>query len=65
MTPSRRFLSSVLIVVGVGLSVSSLGIIIIAIGMGGELYDQMAASGALVLLTMGAMLFTGGLLARR
>jgi hypothetical protein len=46
MTPSCRFLWSALIVVGMGLSVSSVGIITIARGMSGELYNQMAASEA-------------------
>lgn len=65
MTPLRRFLSSALIVVGVGLSVSSLSIITIAIAMRNNLYNEMSASGALVFLTVGAMMFAGGLLARR
>jgi hypothetical protein len=56
----RRTITNVAIVAGVGVTVFEVGMMVLAIGIGGELYDQLAASGGLTLATVGAVLIAAG-----
>lgn len=44
--------------------VFGVGLMVLAMGIGGELYDQLAASGGLTLATVGAVLIAAGALWR-
>lgn len=64
MTRVRRFVSGALIVIGAGLSAVAFGLIVASMGPNSGVSAEGPATAALM-LGVGVMLLTGGLLARR